>query len=170
MANPRYNLQVANKRVAKKDGGMMKPVDKNKNPGLAKLPKTVRNKMGYMKKGGMVDQRNKASKEIFKLSKGEKPRVKKSMGGILKRVSRDFKKMKPKSNSTGPKKTVRPELPNRVRTFRKEKAVGGMLKKVSRDFKKMKPLSKPSSPGPTRPAPEQLPNKPMRRFKTQKEK
>ena len=92
------------------------------------------------------------------------------MGGILKRVSRDFKKMKPKSNSTGPKKTVRPELPNRVRTFRKEKAVGGMLKKVSRDFKKMKPLSKPSSPGPTRPAPEQLPNKPMRRFKTQKEK
>ena len=80
MANPRYNLQVANKRVAKKDGGMMKPVDKNKNPGLAKLPKAVRNKMGYMKKGGMVDQRNKASKEIFKLSKGEKPRVKKKYG------------------------------------------------------------------------------------------
>ena len=30
------------------------PVDKKKNPGLAKLPKHVRNKMGYMKKGGMV--------------------------------------------------------------------------------------------------------------------
>ena len=126
MANPRYNSQVANKRVAKKDGGMMKPVDKKKNPGLAKLPKAVRNKMGYMKKGGMIDKRNKASKEFFKFAKGEKPRVK--------------------------------------------KAVGGMLKKVSRDFKKMKPLSKPSSPGPTRPAPEQLPNKPMRRFKRQKEK
>ena len=43
---------------AKKDGGMMKknlkPVDKEKNPGLAKLPTEVRNKMGYMKDGGDV--------------------------------------------------------------------------------------------------------------------
>ena len=54
MANPRYNKQVANQRVAKKDGGMLKPVDKKKNPGLSKLPKKVRNKMGYMKKGGKV--------------------------------------------------------------------------------------------------------------------
>jgi hypothetical protein len=30
----------------------MKSVDKKANPGLAKLPTTVRNKMGYMKKGG----------------------------------------------------------------------------------------------------------------------
>ena len=38
-----------------KDGGSaMKPVDKNKNPGLAKLPTDVRNKMGFMKKGGRV--------------------------------------------------------------------------------------------------------------------
>ena len=40
-----------------KDGGSaMKPVDKSKNPGLAKLPTQVRNKMGYMKKGGSVKQ------------------------------------------------------------------------------------------------------------------
>jgi len=32
----------------------LKPVDKKKNPGLAKLPTQVRNKMGYMKDGGMV--------------------------------------------------------------------------------------------------------------------
>jgi len=32
----------------------LKPVDKKKNPGLAKLPKKVRNKMGYMKDGGGV--------------------------------------------------------------------------------------------------------------------
>ena len=42
----------------KKDGGMMKknlkPVDKEKNPGLAKLPTEVRNKMGFMKDGGDV--------------------------------------------------------------------------------------------------------------------
>jgi len=32
----------------------LKPVDKKKNPGLAKLPTKVRNNMGYMKKGGVV--------------------------------------------------------------------------------------------------------------------
>ena len=32
----------------------MKPVDAEKNPGLAKLPTKVRNKMGYMKKGGIM--------------------------------------------------------------------------------------------------------------------
>lgn len=36
-------------------GGMaLKPVDKDENPGLSKLPEGVRNKMGYMKKGGMT--------------------------------------------------------------------------------------------------------------------
>ena len=33
---------------------MLKPVDKKKNPGLAKLPKEVRNKMGFMKDGGLA--------------------------------------------------------------------------------------------------------------------
>ena len=32
----------------------LKTVDKKKNPGLSKLPKKVRNKMGYMKDGGVV--------------------------------------------------------------------------------------------------------------------
>ena len=32
----------------------LKKVDKKKNPGLSKLPTKVRNKMGYMKKGGRV--------------------------------------------------------------------------------------------------------------------
>ena len=45
----------------KAKGGMvgknLKPVDKAKNPGLAKLPTKVRNKMGYMKDGGMVKNR-----------------------------------------------------------------------------------------------------------------
>ena len=38
-----------------KMGGSLKPVDKAKNPGLAKLPTPVRNKMGYQKYGGDVD-------------------------------------------------------------------------------------------------------------------
>ena len=33
---------------------MLKPVNKEKNPGLAKLPEKVRNRMGYAKKGKMV--------------------------------------------------------------------------------------------------------------------
>ena len=32
----------------------LKKVDAKKNPGLAKLPTRVRNKMGFMKKGGAV--------------------------------------------------------------------------------------------------------------------
>lgn len=34
------------------EGGSLKPTDAEENPGLAKLPTDVRNKMGYMKKGG----------------------------------------------------------------------------------------------------------------------
>jgi hypothetical protein len=33
----------------------MKSVDVEKNPGMAKLPTAVRNKMGFMKKGGMAE-------------------------------------------------------------------------------------------------------------------
>ena len=44
---------VMKKRMKKKKG--LKKVDKKKNPGLAKLPKKVRNKMGFMKRGGKVN-------------------------------------------------------------------------------------------------------------------
>ena len=37
-----------------KEGGALKQTDAESNPGLAKLPTDVRNKMGYMKKGGDV--------------------------------------------------------------------------------------------------------------------
>jgi len=36
-------------------GGALKEVDSSENPGLAKLPTDVRNKMGYMKEGGGVN-------------------------------------------------------------------------------------------------------------------
>lgn len=35
-------------------GGALKAVDASENPGLSKLPTEARNKMGYMKKGGMA--------------------------------------------------------------------------------------------------------------------
>ena len=52
-------IDAGKKPDNKKDGGMMKknlkPVDKEKNPGLAKLPEEVRNKMGFMKQGGLAE-------------------------------------------------------------------------------------------------------------------
>ena len=43
------------KRVKKNDGGSLKAVPKGKKgKGLKKLPKKVRNKMGFIKRGGTV--------------------------------------------------------------------------------------------------------------------
>jgi len=49
-------LKNGKKRKMYKAGGDtgLKTVDKEKNPGLGKLPTAVRNKMGFMKKGGKV--------------------------------------------------------------------------------------------------------------------
>ena len=42
----------------------LKPVDKEKNPGLAKLPTEVRNKMGFMKDGGDVTNMPPSQRKI----------------------------------------------------------------------------------------------------------
>ena len=39
-----------------KEGGMLKAVPQNKKKSLGKLPTPVREKMGFMKEGGMVDR------------------------------------------------------------------------------------------------------------------
>jgi predicted RNA-binding protein with PIN domain len=49
-AQMQKEVSIGSKKMKKK----LKKVDKKKNPGLAKLPTKVRNKMGYMKKGGRV--------------------------------------------------------------------------------------------------------------------
>ena len=41
-------------RVGRKMGGSLKPVNPQTQKGLSKLPTEVRNKMGFMKKGGKV--------------------------------------------------------------------------------------------------------------------
>ena len=53
----RYGQQMKPKpiRPGKKDGGMLKAV-KPGQKGLAKLPKAVRNKMGYMAEGGRAEK------------------------------------------------------------------------------------------------------------------
>ena len=48
---------VPSKKIDKAFGSKkknLKKVDSKKNPGLAKLPTRVRNKIGFMKKGGKV--------------------------------------------------------------------------------------------------------------------
>ena len=53
------NLRDEKKRIVRelKDGGSLKPVPAGKK-GLAKLPTKVRNKMGFMKKGGRAKMKS----------------------------------------------------------------------------------------------------------------
>jgi hypothetical protein len=52
MTKRKTNIQKIKEAFGPKSKKNLKPVDKKKNPGLAKLPIEVRNKMGYAKKGG----------------------------------------------------------------------------------------------------------------------
>ena len=52
-------------KTFKQGGDTMKQTDMKKNPGVAKLPTAVRNKMGFMKKGGMAMD----AKEDMKMDK-----------------------------------------------------------------------------------------------------
>ncbi len=69
----------------------MKPVDKKKNPGLASLPTEVRNKMGFMKRGGAVKKKLKEKTcwqngwrhDEKKMSRGG--RTNKMGGGMMKK-------------------------------------------------------------------------------------
>jgi hypothetical protein len=61
---------TADKGKKFKEGGAMKPVDMKKNPGMAKLPTPVRNKMGYMKEGGPAHSDVKMDKKVVKKAVG----------------------------------------------------------------------------------------------------
>ena len=58
MKKPMMKVGGTVKKIEKTFGAKkkknLKKVDAKKNPGLAKLPTRVRNKMGFMKKGGKV--------------------------------------------------------------------------------------------------------------------
>lgn len=71
------DFNQADKGKKFKEGGAMKPVDAKKNPGMAKLPMAVRNKMGFMKKGGMAHD---DAKEDMKMDKSQdKAMIKKAI-------------------------------------------------------------------------------------------
>jgi hypothetical protein len=60
----------ADKGKTFKEGGTMKSVDMKKNPGMAKLPTAVRNKMGFMKEGGAAHSDIKMDKKVVKKAVG----------------------------------------------------------------------------------------------------
>jgi hypothetical protein len=69
----------------------LKPVDSEDNPGLSKLPTEVRNKMGYMKKGGNVKHSDMSKDkpmmkaEAEKAVKGHEKRMHKmNKGGVTR--------------------------------------------------------------------------------------
>ena len=69
------------KKRMKSGGKALKKVDTEKNPGLAKLPEKVRNKMGFMKRGGMAKK-----KRVKAMGGGAmKKRVMKRGGGMMKK-------------------------------------------------------------------------------------
>ena len=77
--------KLATEMGGMKKGGAMKAVDEAKNPGLKKLPSEVRNKMGYMKKGGDPKKSGLAVMiAIGSPMKGMKKPVKKAQGGAGK--------------------------------------------------------------------------------------
>lgn len=65
-----------------RQGGALKETDAETNPGLAKLPTEVRNKMGYMKKGGMAHSDMAKDKPMMKkVAKEEVKAHEKAMHG-----------------------------------------------------------------------------------------
>ena len=81
---------MLNKYIGHKDGGIMKAVNADKNPGLSKLPTEMRNKMGYMNKGGMAHDdmakdkpmmKKIADVEAKKVVKGHEKRMHKMASG-----------------------------------------------------------------------------------------
>jgi hypothetical protein len=78
-------------------GGKLKPVDKDKNPGLAKLPTDVRNKMGFMAMGGMMKADEDfmyGGKMMKKMMKGGKMKDSMMYGGKMKKAGHGMKMKK----------------------------------------------------------------------------
>jgi hypothetical protein len=71
---------TADKGKKFREGGTMKKIDAKKNPGMAKLPTAVRNKMGFMKEGGkahsdMAKDKPMMKKVAAKAVKGHEKRL-----------------------------------------------------------------------------------------------
>jgi hypothetical protein len=102
---------------------VLKPVNAAKNPGLAKLPTEVRNKMGFQKNGGKL--KKQAAIAMAMKAAGKKP--KKARGGATLAPSK-------KSTSTSLASYGRPLGKNLSGKLKK----GGSVKKAMGGYKMMK--------------------------------
>ena len=59
------------------EGGSLKEVDAGENPGLAKLPTDVRNKMGYMQDGGPIGLYANINAKRKRIAAGSKEKMRK---------------------------------------------------------------------------------------------
>ena len=93
----RYGQQMKPKPIkpGKKDGGMLKAVPAD-NKGLKKLPTKVRNKMGYMKKGGHVNTKRMNRLEELGRVDAEKGRTRKGKRNLRDEKKRIVKELKKK--------------------------------------------------------------------------
>ena len=88
------------KKRMKQGGKALKKVDAKKNPGLSKLPTEVRNKMGFMKRGGVAKMKAGGKPTVKDLVQRAESKQKKD----LKSSMSDFKKIlnkKPKMKGGG---------------------------------------------------------------------
>ena len=121
-------------------GGMsLKEVDAMQNPGLAKLPEDVRNKMGYKQKGGNIQDEIMQYGDKIKMQRGQKVNVLDQ----IKQKARDMsleeigaKRLKP--GDPGYKTAA--QLNKQVKSLKPVKKPKTMLKNIK---KKMQTLTSP---------------------------
>ena len=112
----------------------LKPVDKKKNPGLAKLPTKVRNKMGYMASGGMARRdkdEEKALKGIEKQQKSQAKRAEQAHRDVREYVRKKARTKKAKGGMVleiGLRPATKSEMKMAKEMKPKKMAKGGMVR------------------------------------------
>ena len=128
-------------------GKTRKPVNAAKNPGLAKLPEDVRNKMGYMQRGGKAEKDDEATAKSMRKTSiyMAGPKEKGPAGGVVKGVRRNKRTIGKKKRETMKSKAAKMNLKEikesrskRVRTVKKYETGQGPTYKGGKGFKPRK--------------------------------
>ena len=128
-------------------GKTLKSVDSSKNPGLSKLPKEVRNKMGYMKEGGKANKRSEfqsafrkarnAGKKTF-MYKGKSYNTKlkktpKKTNTYLEAMKKNLSKRKKYDVDSGIKKQKKYDVDSKIKKQKKYDVDSGIKKQKKYD-------------------------------------